>query len=196
MKRPIPDLRTPNRWRRPAAARGFTLIEAALTTVIVGTGVLAMVAAQQAYHQKNQWAQRSAQGLLLANELRELIMTLPLHDPIDGPAHMGPETGETGIADYDDVDDFAGPVAAGFGAGVSFTPPVNALRQNIADLDGWMQKVTVINVLPDNISITDALAQPLGATALMRVSVSTTYQGPHDENPMTIANLTWVISDE
>jgi len=48
MKRTV--LRTSRR------AKGFTLMEAALTTVIVGVGVLSIVEAQQAYHQKNDWA--------------------------------------------------------------------------------------------------------------------------------------------
>ena len=44
---------------RGMANRGFTLIEAALTTAIVGTGVLSIMAAQQAYLRKNDWAQRA-----------------------------------------------------------------------------------------------------------------------------------------
>ena len=38
------------------ARRGFTLIESALATVIIGVGVLAMVTAQQALHRKNEWS--------------------------------------------------------------------------------------------------------------------------------------------
>ena len=76
-------------------------MEAALTTVIVGTGVLAIVSAQQAYHQKNDWAQRTATGLLLANELRELTLTLPQHDPFTGVDNLGPEGNESGLSDFD-----------------------------------------------------------------------------------------------
>ena len=53
--------------------RGFTLIESALATVIIGTGVLAMIAAQQTFHQHNGWAQRSANAMRLAGEIRELL---------------------------------------------------------------------------------------------------------------------------
>lgn len=189
-----PDARRPRR-RGQHAARGFTLIEAALTTVIVGTGVLAIVAAQQAYHQKNQWSQRVGTGLLLANELRELILSLPVHDPIYGAATVGPEVGESTIAAYDDVDDFAGTVTNGFGTGMTFSPPVNALRQTVPDMNGWSQTVEVVNVLPDRMDVTAAFAQPLGSTDLMRVTVTTRYQGPGEAQPVTIAQLTWVMGE-
>jgi hypothetical protein len=184
------EIRGGGRGRR--RRRGFTLIEATLTTVIVGTGVLAIVAAQQAYHIKNDWAQRAATGLLLANELREMTLTLPMHDPFTGTSSVGPEANELTVDDYDDLDDFAGPVDVnGFGAGLTFNPPINALRLPIADLPGWTQQIEVTSVLPDNISST--FTQPLATTDLARVSVSVRYQGPNDTAPLTITTLTWVV---
>ena len=173
-------------------AAGFTLIEAALTTVIVGTGVLSIMAAQQAYHRKNDWAQRTGTAMLLANELRELTLSLPLNDPISGPANMGPEPGETSVADYDDLDDFAGQVAGGFGAGTTFDPPINALRQVIPNMGGWSQRVLVENVLSSFVSAT--FTQPLGTTNLMRVTVTVRYQGRNDPNPSTITQLRWIVA--
>lgn len=190
----------PNTARHVGRSRraGFTLIEAALTTVIVGTGVLSIVAAQQAYHMKNGWAQRTGTAQLLANELRELTLTLPLHDPITGLSNMGPETDEHGIADYDDVDDFAGPVdASGYGAGLTFNPPINALRQNVPDMDNWSQVITVESVRPDNISTTTT--QPLGTTSMMRVIVKVQYKEPgtpDSEAPKTVTSLTWVVGQQ
>lgn len=171
---------------------GFTLIEAALTTVIIGTGVLAIVAAQQAYHHKNNWAQLSSTAMLLANELRELTLTLPMHDPLTGSSTLGPETGETGITDFDDLDDFAGTVTSGFGAGQTFNPPINALRRPIPDLTAWTQMIEVTNVLDDNISST--FTQPLGTTDLMRVMVTVQYLVPNQSVPMTVTQLTWVVA--
>ena len=181
--------------RNTHSLRGFTLIEAALTTVIVGTGVLAIVAAQQAYHEKNVWAQRSSTGVLLCNELRELTLTLPMHDPFTGNATVGPEGNEDTVADYDDLDDFAGAVDAttGLGAGVTFAPPINALRNQVADLPGWSQFIQVESVLQDNISST--FTQPLGTTPLMRVTVTSRYQGPNDDSPTTVAQLSWVVGE-
>jgi len=198
-------------WGRPRSHRGFTLIEAALTTVIVGTGVLAIVAAQQAYHRKNHWSQMSGTGMLLANELRELTMSLPLHDPLTGTANFGPEPGEMqpvlqddgwGLIalnpgerlNWNDLDDFAGIVnSERIGSGTVFMPPINALRQPVGDMDGWAQRIRVENVLPDNISAT--FTQPLGTTDLMRVTVTVTYQQPNtDEEPVTISKLVWIVT--
>lgn len=176
-------------------AGGFTLIEAALTTVIIGTGVLAMLAAQQAYHVKNDWAQRTGTAMLLANELRELTLTLPMNDPFTGTANLGPEIDEANVTEFDDLDDFAGPVdGTGFGPGTVFNPPINALRQPIPNIAGWSQQIVVVNALPDNIGLVGTnTAQPLGTTNLMRVTVTVNYQAPNAALPSPITVLTWVI---
>jgi len=178
----------------PPRRGGFTLIEAALTTVIVGTGVLAIVAAQQAYHQKNGWAQRTGTGMLLANELREMTMPLPLHDPITKDQNLGPEPNEPSLDDYDDLDDFAGTIdGGGFGGGTTFSPPINALRQEVPDMERWSQEIQVENVLPDFINAT--FTQPLGTTDTVRVTVTVRYQGPAAPEPETVTTLTWLVTE-
>lgn len=193
------SIRNPQSAFRHRQRRGFTLIEAALTTVIISTGVLAILSAQQAFHRKNDWSQRIGTGMQLANELREMTMVLPLNDPITGSANLGPEETELTVADFDDLDDFAGVVAeSGYGAGVTFDPPINALRQPIANMPGWSQKIEVANVLPDNISATTT--QPLGTTEMVRVKVTVYYQSPQDAakeiEPRVITTLSWVIGEE
>jgi len=180
--------------RRLRRAAGFTLIEAALTTVIIGTGVLAIVAAQQAYHMKNDWAQRTGTAQHLCNELRELTMNMPMHDPISGATTMGSESDEFDIADYDDLDDFAGTVSeAGYGDGTTFAPPVNALRSEIEGMDNWRQVIEVENVLVDNVSAT--FTQPLGTTDAMRITVKAQYNDPGQPTLgfTTITDMTWVV---
>ena len=182
--------------RRHRRDGGFTLIEAALTTVIVGTGVLSIVAAQQAYHQKNDWAQRTGTAMLLANELRELTMPMPVFDPITGQTFIGPEPGEAGIDDYDDLDDFAG-VSVDGGVtypGLTFNPPIDALGRTIPDMTGWTQEVTVVGVLEENIGVDEAIALTPGtAGTLTRLTVDVSYQGPNDAAPNVITQLTWVV---
>lgn len=189
--------------RRRLRRRGFTLIEAALTTVIVGTGVLAIVAAQQAYHQKNDWAQRTGTAMLLANEIRELTLTMNHHDPITAAATLGPEANEyspdgsggtfADPAKFDDLDDFAGTGSGITWTGTTINPPINALRQQIADMGNWTQVVVVENVLPDNIS--SSIVQPLATTPMMRVTVTVLYQDANDPAPETITQLSWIVPE-
>ncbi|MEM7624280.1 MAG: hypothetical protein AAF333_01490 [Planctomycetota bacterium] len=177
------------------SAGGFTLIEAALTMVIVGTGVLAMVSAQQAYHIKNDWAQRTGTAQMLANEIRELTLVMPHHDPITGSDTLGVESNEivggsadpeADVVNYDDLDDFTGG-----GGAVTFSPPINGLRLPIADLDQWAQEVSVENVLPESLG---GAAYPIGSTDMMRVTVTVTYQSPQMAAPEDVTSMTWVVS--
>ena len=87
---------------------GFTLIETALATIIVGVGVLSIVSAQQAFHSENAWATNASIATRLGNEIREMTLNLPQHDPVTGSLFWGPEANETTVAAYDDLDDFDG----------------------------------------------------------------------------------------
>jgi prepilin-type N-terminal cleavage/methylation domain-containing protein len=164
---------------RGARSRGFTLIETALATVIVGVGVLAIVAAQQAFHQQNAWSSRAAIATYLANEIREMTFNLPRHDPVTGTTIWGPEPNEADWYDFDDLDDFDG---------LTFSPPLNAQRDPIANMEGWAQHITVRNVEPNNITI----ERPNGSTSLVRVEVIVTFQGPADTQPMVITSVSWI----
>lgn len=165
-------------------------MEAALVTVIVGVGVLAIVAAQQAYHIENAWSQRVGTALLLANELRELTMSLPPHDPITGTQYWGPEPNEPGLEQFDDLDDFDG----ADGLGIAFAPPIDALRQNVPNMNGWSQRIVVENVLPSFVSAENPA--PDGTTDLLRITVRVMYQSPQDAEPREVTRLTWVHSDD
>ena len=166
--------------------RGFTLIEASLVTVIVGVGVLAIVSAQQAYHQQNDISTRMGTALLLANEMRELTLGLPQHSPISGTATFGPEANETNPTQYDDLDDFAGTN----GKGTTITPPMNSLRQTIPNMTGWSQVVTVENVLPNFLNATTPA--PQGSTDTLRITCAVLYQPPGAKAPYEVTRLTWV----
>lgn len=178
--------------RRPA---GFTLIEAALTTVIVGTGVLALVGAQQAYQIKNDFAVRANLGQMLANEIRELTAGLPHHDPVTGDANLGPEPGETTLFDWDDLDDFAGAIdGAGFSSTVSLNPPVNATGVAIPNLDRWTQEIRVSNVATNNISVAQGSTLQIGVTDVMRVTVTIRYR--ENNGTQSVMNtMTWIVPE-
>ena len=168
--------------------RGFTLVETALATVIIGTGVLAMISAQQVLLEKNNWSTMTNTATLLGNEIREMTLNLSRHDPVTGTAFWGPEEDEFSIDDYDDVDDFDGP-----GGGLVFSSqlgngPVNASRSVIQNMDGWEQIVSVTSV--DSFDIMTPLED--ATTDMLRVEVVIRYQGPGDDSPNEMTRLAWI----
>jgi hypothetical protein len=155
--------------------------------------VLALMSAQQAFHQQNAYATEMSTGLTLANELRELTLELPQHDPIYGSAYFGPEPDEinslphVAVQNYDDLDDFAGSTYSG----TTFDPPINALRQSVPNMAGWSQIITVENVGESNIS-----GAPVGhmSTDLLRLTVQVMYQAPNAQSADEVTRLTWVTA--
>ena len=158
---------------RRHARSGFTLLEALMTMVILGVGVLAFVEAQQSFITSNAWSSQAATATFLANEIREMARKLPRHDPVTGLylngstlVGWGRETGEAVATDLDDIDDFDGLV---FGATGNMAGPVNLFGETIPEVDlqgnvvndaegspiamrGWTQAVTVRKLNPVNAS--------------------------------------------
>ena len=171
-------------------------METALATIIVGVGVLAMVQAQAAFHQKNAWSTHASVATQLGNEIREMTWNLPQRDPVTGDAFWGPEGGnELWIGDFDDLDDFDGA-----GDGLIFSAalgngPINARREIITNMPGWSQTVRVFNVDPFNISFdpdNPATFAPDGTTTIMAVVVVVEYQGVNDPQPMEMTRVSWI----
>ncbi|MFO0827064.1 MAG: prepilin-type N-terminal cleavage/methylation domain-containing protein [Phycisphaerales bacterium] len=183
--------------RQPAgrnSRRGFTLIETALATVIIGVGVLAMIAAQQAFHQKNMWSTNASIAMRLANEIREMTLNLPRFDPVVGSSHWGPEASETTLADFDDLDDFDGED----GNGTVFSEalgngPVNARREVIPNMVGWSQTVFVRCVDPMHITaVADSTHPDAHTTEYVQVEVVIHYQSVTDEQPIEMTRVSWI----
>ena len=193
--------------------RGFTLIEAALCTIIVGVAILAVVSAFTAFHQKNAWAARVATATYLANELREMTYHLPRHDPVTGDEIWGPESNELGdpLTSLDDLDDLVGlndlgTIFTNDDTGYYFpgnlhppedilAGPINARRVVIDNMAEWAQIVNVYNVDPYNIAFdpddTAGLPGP-GTTNMMAVVVEVYYRGPNDTEPSQITRISWI----
>ena len=136
--------------------RGFTLIETALATVIVGVGVLASIEANTSFLQKNAWSTNTSTATFLANELREMTRRFPRHDKFAGGLYFedpvahtgfhgwGPEPNEVLIDpdtlailgfDFDDLDDFDGVLFGSAATTLAFTQrydgPIDAFGQII-----------------------------------------------------------------
>ena len=72
------------RWRNrtnSSHCRGFTLVEAALTTVIVGLGTVAMMGLLTSGTNSNQQAANLTTAVNLANNIHELCDRLPFIKP-------------------------------------------------------------------------------------------------------------------
>lgn len=149
----------------------FTLLETMMALIVIGVGVLAFVDAQTAFVRSNNWSSHAGTGMLLANEIREMVRRLPRHDPVtdlflaSGGAGTvlvgwGRETGEVTPDDIDDIDDLDG---LRFGLGGTFSGPIDANGNvipginpdgtiatdndgNAIPLDGWVQAVYVEKV--------------------------------------------------
>ncbi|MFI4916370.1 MAG: hypothetical protein ACIAS6_07690 [Phycisphaerales bacterium JB060] len=156
---------------------GFTLIETALATVIIGVGVVAIVEAHQAFMRSNQWSTHAATATFLGGEMRELTLPLARHDPVTGLRVVGgevqgwgPEDGEVVVEDFDDLDDFDGLSFAfngtpGFLDDDDLPGPLDAFGLVIPEIfadgsvmldadgnpvpmQGWTQTVRVVKVHP------------------------------------------------
>src|ERR1700733_5299069 len=118
---------------RTRTARGFTLIEAALATIIVGVGIVSTMTLFAACSQQASSANQITTATMLANNVHEALAGLSFGDPTFGHQYFGPEPGET-LATYNDIDDFDGS---------KFNPPIDAQRNQIPTLSKYTQWVTV-----------------------------------------------------
>lgn len=180
------------RTQRRPNRRGFTLIEAALATVIIGVGVLAMISAQQAFHQKNQWSTNASIAMRLGNEIREMTLNLPRFDPVEGKEHWGPEENEEGLSDFDDLDDFDGDEGGGtvFSAALG-NGPINARREVIPGMEGWSQTILVQAVEPMDITAEIEEADTHGSD-FVRIEVIVHHQGTSDDQPVEMTRVSWI----
>lgn len=156
MTPPVPHTRP-----RTPARRAFTLMEAALATVIIGVGVLAVVEAQQAFLRKNQWSTHTSTAMFLANEIREMTRNLPRHDPFAGGIYFedpvahtgfsgwGPNITELLVTDFNDLDDYDAMV---FGNAPNLPGPIT--RRYTGPIDAFGEIIPQTNwrgdVLVDN----------------------------------------------
>ena len=152
----------PRRIRRLRLQRAFTLLESALVTIIVGTGVVAVMQLLAAGSMASRQSQELITAVHLAGQIHELSLGLAFADPVD-PAHWGPSNGET-LAHYDDVTDLDGK---------TYSPPIDARRQALTTLTGWSQNITVESV--DTARIT--VAVPKGSTRAERITVNVSHKG-------------------
>lgn len=127
--------------RRNTIAGGFTLIEAMIAMLIIGLTIAALVASTGAFSRTNAAGIDLSTAEFLIEEIRELTASLPVVDPVSGTATFGPEAGEIGLAQCDDLDDFDGG---------SYSPPIDINRTALANFAHFTQDILVQNVSVNN----------------------------------------------
>lgn len=172
----IPDPARPLRRSVTPRRRGFTLFEAALSTVIVGLGVLGIMQLLAVCTQQNRGGAQLTTAMYLAQCIQETMADLPFNDP--SGAGFGREE-QGGLLTWNDVDDFHGFSTLG-------GPPIDARRQPLPNLAQYAQTVTVVEVSPNNLS----LALP-GSDA-KRVTVSITYRRLPTDTPAEVYRTSWI----
>jgi Tfp pilus assembly protein PilV len=125
---------------------GFTLIEAAIATVVIGIGIVALLSAMGAGTRVNSQARDITQAVFLAQEIREWTLRLPFSDPDAGDAGNPPGPDGTNPQVFvDDLDDLRN---------VTYSPPRNAQGLAIAGMAGWSQTITMTWRNPDWLTTT------------------------------------------
>jgi len=133
---------TTPRPSRSSFSRGFTLIETAMATVIVGVGIFGMMSLFAACTNQNRESSEMTVAIMLANNVQEAMANMPFNDPVWGRATFGPETGEV-LATWNDIDDFEGQ---------TLNPPIDSLRTSITEMSQYAQAITVVPVYTTQIS--------------------------------------------
>ena len=157
------------RRSRGSKGRGaFSLVEVALATVIVGIGIVAVIASLQAGSRVNGAGRDLTQAVFLAQEIREWTVRLPFRDPDPGDANNPP--GPDGISPQtfvDDLDDLYDP------AGLVYCPPRDGLGLPISGMTGWSQVLMLSWRDPNGLTAT---VSP-GASTIINVKVSVRFRG-------------------
>ncbi|MGE5610210.1 MAG: type IV pilus modification PilV family protein [Bacillota bacterium] len=164
--------------------RGFTLLEAALVTCIVGVGITSLLQLMAAGTVCNTTGTELTTGLNLAKNIREMTLGLAFADPTSVnrwdpsvPPHWGPESDEPTVQSYDDVDDLDG---------ASFNPPIDARRQSLTEFANWTQSIKVTSVDPDYLP-NDKVGN--GKSPAIRITCTITHLGQH------VCELSWMVFD-
>jgi len=119
---------------RRSAARGFTLLEVLLATIILGIGIAAALNSIVTGTTMNIESERMTNASFLAQEVREWTQNLPFSDmdTSDMLNPPGPDS-EGAYGPYvDDVDDLLN---------AEFSPPLDSMGNLIAGLDNWKQQI-------------------------------------------------------
>jgi prepilin-type N-terminal cleavage/methylation domain-containing protein len=156
--------RTRNARTRNRGRSGFTLIETAIATVIIGLGVTALLVAVGSGTRVNNAGRKLTQATFLAQELREWTLRLPFSDQDSGDANNPPGPDGTSPQTFvDDLDDLMG---------VTYSPPRSGQGSAITDMTHWSETIELTWRDPDDLQTVVAD----GASNMVYVQVSISHK--------------------
>ena len=159
-----------------SARGGFTLIEIAVATAVVGIALAALLVALGSHTRVRDAAAKITQAAALAQELREWTLALPFSDPDSGDADNPPgPDGSDPLVFVDDLDDLMD---------VTYEPPRDGQGNKIYSMDGWSQIIRLSWRDPNDISTPIAD----GASDLIYVEVDVAFQGK------SIRTTNWLVA--
>ena len=127
---------------------GFSLIEALVTTIIIGIGVGALMTSVGSGTRNNAAGRDLTQASLLAQEMREWTVKLPFSDQDPGDVDNPPGPDGTDPQTFvDDLDDLLN---------VTYSPPRDGQGLSITDMAGWSQTIALTWRDPANLQTTVA----------------------------------------
>jgi prepilin-type N-terminal cleavage/methylation domain-containing protein len=114
--------------------RGFSLIEVAISSILVGSILVAALSTVGAVLRFRSSTSDSGRAALLATDLLAEIQDQAYADPNQTPV-LGKESGETVRSQFDDVDDYDS---------LSEAPPRSRAGTNLTGFTGWIRSVSVV----------------------------------------------------
>jgi hypothetical protein len=133
-------------------------MEAAITTVIVGVGTVAMLALLAAGTNANQQAAQLTTAIDLANNIHELCDRVPfIKATSTWISNPSPSSISSTLFTTGDLTWLDGVI---FNASSSPVGPVDSTLSNISGMSGWSQSVTVKSVDPSNVTSPSSAMAP------------------------------------
>ncbi len=143
--------------------RGFTLIEVAVTTILVGLAFVALMVAAGSATRINSTNRDLTQAVILAQEIREWTLHLPFSDPDPGDQGNPPGPDGSDPQDFiDDLDDLMN---------ITYSPPRDGRGSGITDLADWSETITLTWRDPADISAVVSL----GTSDVIHVQVAVSF---------------------
>lgn len=175
------DRKSTRRFARRIPARGFTLIEVLVSIIIIGMGIVALLASAASSTKVNDSGRKLTSASFLAQEIREWTIKLPFSDPDTGDQDNPPgPDGSDPQYFVDDLDDLSGTN----NEGVTYSPPRDGQGAPIADMTNWSQQIELTWRDPDSLNTVVGV----GASDVIYVQVTILHKG------MEVLKTGWIVA--